>query len=115
MITKHEGYDFTVNPWSREKPIVEENHLWAGNMAATNLIFDNEILFKEKLGDKFFMIHHKYDECLTFINSGGVYSKTSYIPLNNFFLKLTRVVDSFLCFTMPSIFALGRQIVLKKK
>jgi SAM-dependent methyltransferase len=115
MITKHEGYDFTIDPWSLENPITEENHLWAGNMAATNLIFDNKILFNKKLGDKFFMIHHKYDECLTFINSGGVYSKTIYIPLNNFFLKLTRMVDSFLCFTMPSIFALGRQIVLEKK
>ena len=115
MITKHEGYDFTIDPWSLEKPIIEENHLWAGNMAASNLIFDNKILFKEKLGDKFFMIHHKYDECLTFINSGGVYSKTSYVPLSSFFLKLIRIIDSFLCFAMPSIFALGRQIVLEKK
>jgi SAM-dependent methyltransferase len=115
LITKHEGYDFTVDPWSIEKPIVEENHLWAGNMAASNLIFDNEILFKEKLGDMFYVAHNKYDECLTFINSGGVYSKTSYIPLNNFFLKLVRIVDSLLCFVMPSIFALGRQIVLEKK
>ena len=69
LITKHEGFDFTVDPWSLEKPIVDENHLWAGNMAASNLIFDNKILFNEKLGNKFLMIHHKYAECLTFINS----------------------------------------------
>jgi len=115
MITKHEGYDFTINPWSLEKPIIEEKHLWAGNMAASNLIFDNTILFKEKLGNKFLVTHHKYAECITFINSGGVYSKTIYFPLNNFFLRLIKIIDNFLCYSMPSIFALGRQIVLEKK
>jgi len=115
LITKHEGYDFTVNPWSLEKPIIEEKNPWAGNMAATNLIFDNKILFNKKLGDMFCIVHHKYAECLTFLNSGGVYSKTYYIPLNNFFLKLINIIDNFLCLIMPSIFALGQQIVLKKK
>ena len=115
LITKHEGYDFTVNPLSLEKPIVEEKDPWAGNMAATNLIFDNKILFNEKLGNMFCIVHHKYAECLSFLNSGGVYSKTYYLPLNNFFLKLINIIDNFLCFIMPSIFALGQQIVLEKK
>lgn len=114
LITKHEGYDFTVDPWSIEKPIIKEKHLWAGNMAASNLIFDDKTLFKKKIGNKFTLIHHKYDECLIFINSGGVYSKTIYIPLNNFFLKFLKQIDNILCFTMPSIFALGRQVVLQK-
>lgn len=114
LITKHEGYDFTVDPWNIEKPIIKEKHLWAGNMAASNLIFDDKALFEKKIGNKFTLIHHKYDECLIFINSGGVYSKTIYIPLNNLFLKFLKQIDNILCFTMPSIFALGRQVVLQK-
>ena len=39
ILMKHEGFDFTVNPWSKEEPVTEENNVWMGNAAVPNLIF----------------------------------------------------------------------------
>ena len=40
-IMKHEGFDFTVNVWDEKKPKSDEEDLWAGNIAVSNLIFDD--------------------------------------------------------------------------
>ena len=48
IFMKHEGFDFTVDPWSDSKPVTDENNLWAGNIAVTNMIFDNTHLFEKK-------------------------------------------------------------------
>jgi len=48
------------------------------------------------------------------LNSGGIYFKTYFIPLSYFSLKLISIIDTLLVFLFPSIFALGRKIVLEK-
>ncbi len=35
-------------------------------------------------------------ECLVFLNSEGVTSKTLYIPMNNFFLQILNLIDKIL-------------------
>jgi len=114
ILMKHEGFDFTIDPWSKTKPVTDENKIWDGNIAVTNLIFDNVNLFEEKIGHLFKIEHHKRYECLIFLNSGGVCSTTFYIPLNNFALKILNKIDHFLTKFFPNIFATGRQVVLKK-
>ena len=54
---------------------------------------DKESFYKNINGFK--IIHHKYSEFLCFINSGGVISKTFYVPLNKFFLKTFDGSDLF--------------------
>ena len=49
-----------------------------------------------------------------FLNSGGVTSKTKCIPMNKFFLNILNFVDEILVKLFPSIFCMGRRIVLKK-
>jgi SAM-dependent methyltransferase len=115
LIARHEEVDFTKDVWNLKNSSINNIHPWNGNNAIPNLIFDDKIKFRKNLEKNFKIIYKNYSECLIFINSGGVYSKTYYIPLNNFFLKLINTIDNFLCFIMPSIFALGQQIVLKKK
>jgi len=66
------------------------------------------------LGSKFSIEHQKFYECFIFLNSGGVSSKTFYVPLNNFLLKILNYIDNILVKLFPRIFAMGRQIVLKK-
>ena len=61
------------------------------------------------------ILHLKKCECFLFLNSGGVTSKTFYVPLNNFILKLIIIFDKCLSRILPSIFALGYKIVLEKK
>ena len=114
ILMKHEGFDFTVDPWSRTKPVTDENNVWSGNIAVTNLIFDNTKLFKEKTGHLYKIEHQKISECFVFLNSGGVCSTTFYIPLSRNLLKVLDKIDNFLTKYFPKIFALGRQIVLTK-
>ena len=114
IIMRHEGFDFTKDVWNEKIPMSDENDLWAGNIALPILIFDNKKKFKEHFGNKFEIIHDKLYEFLIFLNSGGVTSKTFYIPLNYFFLNLFDNIYSILSKPFPKIFALNRCLVLKK-
>jgi SAM-dependent methyltransferase len=114
IFMKHEGFDFTVDPWSDSKPVTDENNLWAGNIAVTNMIFDNTHLFEKKIGHLYKIEHQKICECLIFLNSGGVHSTTKYVPLNLKMLKIIDKLDGLLTKYFPKIFACGRQVVLRK-
>ena len=110
-----EGFNFEVDVWDEEKPISNQDDLWDGNLAVSNLIFDDKEKFKDKLGHFFSIKHEKLVECLIFLNSGGVTSKTLHLPMNNFFLRMIYNIDKILVKLMPNIFCMGRQIVLEKK
>lgn len=112
-VTSHEGYDSTVDVFDRKKVCTNPEDLWAGNNSIPNLLFDDINKFNQEINE-FEIVYHKYSEFLLFINSGGVVSKTFYIPLLNPLLKLISLIDAFLCRIAPTFFALQRQIVLKK-
>jgi len=114
-IMKHEGFDFTIDVWDENKPKSDEYDVWDGNIAITNLIFDDKKKFNEKLGNDFIIEYEKFTECLIFLNSGGVTSKTFSIPMNKFFLNILKLIDKLLVKVFPSIFCMGRRIVLIKK
>ena len=111
---RHEGFDFTVNVWDEKKPKSDEKDVWSGNIAVSNLIFDDKSLFQKNLGKYFKMEHQELSEFLIFLNSGGVTSKTLCIPMNEFFMKILDFVDKILIKIFPQIFCLGRKIVLIK-
>ena len=112
---RHEGFDFTVNVWDEKNPKSDEDNIWAGNIAVSNLIFDDKKKFNEKLGHLFSIEYEELVECLIFLNSGGVTSKTFCIPMNNFFMNILNIIDKFLIKIFPNIFGMGRRIVLVKK
>ena len=114
LVMRHEGLDFTVDVWDEKTPISDDD-AWSGNIAITNLIFDNKEKFKEKLGNYFFIEYEKLTECLIFLNSGGVTSKTFCIPMSYFFMNILHLIDKFLVKIFPKIFGMGRRIVLIKK
>ena len=99
---------------NRKNPKSDEKNAWHGNIAVPHLIFDDKKKFEEKLGNFFKVDYEKLTECFIFLNSGGVTSKTKCIPMNNFFLKILNSVDKLLVKLFPSIFCMGRRIVLKK-
>ena len=70
---------------------------------------------EEKMGNYFSIKYEELTECLIFLNSGGVTSKTKCIPMNEFFLKTLNAIDKILIKLFPNIFCMGRRIVLKKK
>tara|TARA_Y100001970_G_scaffold272777_1_gene369896 strand:+ start:2542 stop:3342 length:801 start_codon:yes stop_codon:yes gene_type:complete len=115
IIMKHEGFDFTKNVWSLSEPSTGIDDPWSGNSAIPYLIFKEKKVFEENLGVKFNLKYIKTCECMLFLNSGGVTSKTFYVPLNFFFLNILKYMDKFLTLFFPKIFALGYKIVLEKK
>jgi ubiquinone/menaquinone biosynthesis C-methylase UbiE len=115
ILMKHEGYNFTLDVWDEKKPKSDENDAWAGNIAVPHLIFDDKQKFNKNLGKLFSIKYEKLTECLIFLNSGGVTSKTFYIPMNKFFLNILKFIDKFLVNFFPKIFCMGRRIVLIKK
>ena len=114
IIMKHEGFDFTLNVWDDKEAKSDEYNAWHGNIAVSNLIFDDKNKFEQNLGKLFKIEYEKLTECLIFLNSGGVTSKTKFIPLNRFFLNLLHNIDKILVKSLPNIFCMGRRIVLVK-
>ena len=115
VLMKHEGFDFTINVWDEKNPKSDEKNIWDGNIAVTNLIFDNKEEFEKNLGNIFSIEYEKLTECFIFLNSGGVTSQTFHVPMSNFFLKVLDLIDKYLVKFFPNIFCLGRRIVLVKK
>tara|TARA_B100000963_G_scaffold360957_1_gene394050 strand:+ start:6580 stop:7386 length:807 start_codon:yes stop_codon:yes gene_type:complete len=114
IIMKHEGFDFTLDVWDEKNPKSDEKNAWHGNIAVPHLIFDDKKNFEKNLGKYFKINYEKLTECLIFLNSGGVTSKTKCIPMNSFFLNILNIIDKFLVKVFPSIFCMGRRIVLIK-
>ena len=114
IIMKHEGLDFTLDVWDEENPKSDEKNAWHGNIAVPHLIFDDKNKFQENLGQYFKIDYEMLTECLIFLNSGGVTSKTKYIPMNIFFLDVLNYLDKILVKLFPKIFCMGRRIVLIK-
>lgn len=114
IIMKHEGFDFTKNVWDEKEPKSNESDAWAGNIAVPHLIFDDVEGFKKNLGKLFIIEYEELTECLIFLNSGGVTSKTFYVPLPVFLLKFLNFIDRILIKFFPNIFCMGRRIVLRK-
>ena len=114
IVMRHEGFDFTKDVWSETSPVTEDDDLWAGNIAVPHLVFDDLDIFNKYLGSHFKIEYETFSECLIFLNSGGVCSRTFYIPMNNFLLNFFSKFDNFLTKTFPKIFAMGRRLVLKK-
>ena len=115
ILMRHEGFDFTKDVWRHDKPATDKDDLWSGNSAIPYLIFSDKEKFDKYLGDKFKIKYQEVCECLLFLNSGGVTSKTFYIPLNSLFLKIIILIDKFLSYVAPSFFSLAYKIVLERK
>ena len=114
LIMKHEGFDFTLDVWDEDNAKSDENNAWHGNIAVPHLIFDDKKKFENNLGNLFNIKYEELTECLIFLNSGGVTSKTKFIPMNRFFLNILNFIDKILVKILPSIFCMGRRLVLTK-
>ena len=114
IIMKHEGFDFTLDVWDEKNPKSDEKDAWHGNIAVPHLIFDNKKKFSENLGMYFKVEYEKLTECLIFLNSGGVTSKTKCIPMNKYLLNILHFIDKILIKLLPNVFCMGRRIVLTK-
>jgi SAM-dependent methyltransferase len=113
-LMRHEGYDFTINVFDRDLICTSPTDLWSANCAIPNLLFDEVNNFNRNI-PYFKVLHTGFSEFFIFINSGGVISKTFFIPLPFLILKIVNSIDKLLCKISSTVFALQRQIVLEKR
>lgn len=112
-LMRHEGYAFDAEVFDRDAICTDPNDLWSANCAIPNLLFDDRERFEQHV--PFFRIERStFSEFSVFLNSGGVIAKTASLPLPRFGLRALKQVDDVLAHTLPSVFALQRQIVLRR-
>jgi len=114
IIMRHEGFDWTKDVWNGSAPTTDDEDLWSGNNAIPHLVFDDMNVFNNNLGSFFKIEYEEMLHCFTLLNSGGVTSKTFYIPLNYFFLNIFEKIDYIFTKSFPKIFAMNRRLVLRK-
>ncbi len=113
-ILDDEAWSFNVNIFNSKKNIFDPNSPWDANNATATMLFKDEKRFYSNF-KQYKILKNELSEFLIFLNSGGVVQKTFCIPINKIIFKLLDLTDRMLIFLLPSIFALGRSVVLKKK
>ena len=113
-IARHEGWSFRQDVFSTKTPCTDSKDLWSANCAIPNLLFDDSEKFEREVG-QFKIIHSSFSEFLLFPLSGGVIAKMRTIDLPLPLLKTLKKFDDFVSGAFPGVFALQRQVVLKKR
>ncbi len=113
-ILDDESWSYNVNIFNSKKNIFESNSPWDSNTAVAQLLFRDEKKFNYFFPN-FTILKNDLSEFSIFLNSGGVVQDTFHIPVSKLIFKFMNLIDRLLIWLMPSVFALNRRIVLKKK
>tara|TARA_B100001250_G_scaffold374783_1_gene361852 strand:- start:13445 stop:14248 length:804 start_codon:yes stop_codon:yes gene_type:complete len=111
---KHEGWSYNVDVFDEKTMASQINDPWSANCAIPELLFRNNSIFENQIKN-FKIIRNNLCECFLFLLSGGVTSENPTINLKFKTLKMVHEIDKLLIKFFPNIFAMGRQIVIKKK
>lgn len=112
-IMRHEGWSYDVDVFDENTIANDPADAWSANCAIPHLLFKDEALFTQHFPN-FKIIKNEVFECFLFLLSGGVNAKVRTINLPRSILKVIRGLDSLLVKIAPSIFAMGRKVVLEK-
>lgn len=113
FLTKHEYIDTSVDPFGPEPCQTRSDSNWDGNNAVGDLLFSDKERLESEIPE-LEMVHHRFIETFIFLNSGGVNYRAPYIPLPKFILNMMVSLDNFLCRVAPGVFAICREIIMKK-
>lgn len=112
-LQRHEGYDFNVDVFDPVVPCNDPNDPWSANNAVVDLLFEDEARFAQHV-PYFRLIHRRYTEFLTLLNSGGVIAQAPHVPLPRGVVETIARVDRALIDRFPDLFASHVQFVLEK-
>jgi SAM-dependent methyltransferase len=113
-LTGHEGYDFSADPFDPSKPCNDAGDPWSANCAIPNLLFDDLRKFAAHYPD-FEVVDSARSEFFLHFNSGGVSSRTPYVPLPEIGMRVVDAVDAVLVRLVPSVFSSQRRVVLRRR
>lgn len=111
---RHEGWSFEPNIFDIDVIANDPEDPWSGNNAIPNMVFSDTDRFHSNFPN-FELIENTPTECIKVLVAGGVIAKSKTIQLPTMLLHFINAVDSFLVSFSPSVFALGRQICIRKK
>jgi SAM-dependent methyltransferase len=113
-LMRHEGWSYDVDVFDEGAIVNDKNDLWSANCAVPELLFTDAARFEQAFpGLK--VEANELCECIIFPLSGGVISKTRMLELPGFLLKAVMLLDRLLVRVAPGLFALGRQVVVRKR
>ncbi len=108
-----EGYSYDVDVFQAEEAVNDPNDLWSGNNAVPNMLFDDVHKFQSEIPG-FRIQEQGFGEVAVYLASGGVTSKTFFVPLPRWVLQTLKIIDDGICAVAPGAFALQRRAVLEK-
>jgi SAM-dependent methyltransferase len=112
-VTRVEGYSYDVDVFDSSAVLSDPANLWEANNAISDLLFGDRPRLAAA-APELTVVHERLGECLLALNSGGVTHKTVSVPLPRVLLRLLERVDRVLCRLAPKVFAMQRDVVLRK-
>jgi len=112
-IMRHEGWSYEVDVFSDDEVCNRADDPWSANCAIPELLFSDEKKFENSIPG-FKIIRNELFESMLLPLSGGVIAKTKMVQLPVWLLKGVEKFDSLLVKVAPSIFSVGRKVILKK-
>jgi len=112
-VMQHEGWSYDVDPFDAEAVCVDGADPWSGNAAIAQVLFADPAKFEAHF-PAFRVVENSLCECLVFLLSGGVSSKTFTVPMPRSVVMLLKHIDDGLVGILPGVFALGRRIALQR-
>jgi SAM-dependent methyltransferase len=113
-LMRHEGWSYEIDVFDGAKAANDPSDPWSANCAIPELLFASSAEFEAKVPG-FRVLKNELNECLLFPLSGGVIAKTPVPELPGWLLAFVQRVDRVLVRLFPSLFALGRSVVLEKR
>ncbi len=110
---RHEGWSYDIDVFDKNVIANDPTDPWSANCAIPEILFEQPQRFEETF-DGLKLLRNVKVEGFIFPVSGGVIAKVRVPELPTWLLNIISAFDSILIKLFPSIFAVGRQIVIKK-
>lgn len=110
---RHEGWSYDIDVFDPDIVANDPRDPWSANCAIPELLFTDGAEFERRIPG-FRIEKNALNECFVFLASGGVVVRAKTVELPRFALRAIDGLDSTLVKLMPSIFAMGRSVVLRK-
>ncbi len=113
-LMRHEGWSYEAHVFDKNCVCNDPRDPWSANCAIPQLLFSDSRKFEEHIPG-FKVLRNELCECLIFPLSGGVIAKAKTVNLPWKLLQAIDRLDALLVYLLPSVFALGRRVVLEKR
>ena len=112
-VMRHEGWSYDIDIFDKSVVANDPHDPWSANCAIPELLFRSNRDFCRRFPG-FAIEKNELNECFVFLVSGGVVVQVKTLELPRAALKLIDQLDKALVNLLPSVFAMGRSVVLRK-